>query len=121
MTDIDSEKVVKGLKSCSEVDCTECQYGTEGHGHSDCIERLCADTLAFVVEQEQATKEKDGTISNLIAQIKEISQCYERVVRCKDCDNRECDGRAGTIVCGITGESHDRLWFCADGERKEGR
>jgi len=44
----------------------------------------------------------------------------EWVVRCKDCDNRECDGRAGTIVCGITGESHSRLWFCADGERKEG-
>ena len=43
------------------------------------------------------------------------------LIRCKDCDNRECDGRAGTIVCGITGESHSRLWFCADGERKEGR
>lgn len=42
----------------------------------------------------------------------------EGVVRCKDCDNRECDGRAGTIVCGITGDSHSRLWFCADGERK---
>lgn len=39
------------------------------------------------------------------------------VVRCKDCGNRECDGRAGTVVCGITGESHSRLWFCADGER----
>ena len=42
------------------------------------------------------------------------------LVLCKDCDNRECDGRAGTIVCGITGNSHSRLWFCADGERKEG-
>ena len=41
------------------------------------------------------------------------------IVRCKDCDNRECDGRAGTIVCGITGDSHSRLWFCADGKRKE--
>ena len=40
------------------------------------------------------------------------------VVRCKDCGNRECDGRAGTVVCGITGESHSRLWFCADGERR---
>ena len=117
----DREKVIKGLESCNRMDCTECQYGKEGHGHSDCIERLCADTLALVKELEQAMKEKDGIISNLIAQIKEISQCYERVVRCKDCDNRECDGRAGTIVCGITGESHDRLWFCADGERKEGR
>ena len=40
------------------------------------------------------------------------------VTRCKDCGNRECDGRAGTVVCGITGESHSRLWFCADGEKK---
>ena len=45
---------------------------------------------------------------------------YVEIVRCKDCGNRECDGRAGTIVCGITGESHSRLWFCADGELKEG-
>ena len=43
-----------------------------------------------------------------------------KVVRCKECNNRECDGRAGTIVCGITGFSHSRLWYCADGERKEG-
>ena len=43
----------------------------------------------------------------------------KEVVRCEDCDNRECDGRAGTIVCGITGDSHSRLWFCADGERRE--
>lgn len=42
---------------------------------------------------------------------------YVEIVRCKDCGNRECDGRAGTVVCGITGESHSRLWFCADGEK----
>ena len=44
---------------------------------------------------------------------------HGELVRCKDCGNRECDGREGTVVCGITGESHSRLWFCADGERKE--
>ena len=48
----------------------------------------------------------------------EIADRPQELVRCKDCDNRECDGRAGTIVCGITGDSHSRLWFCADGERK---
>ena len=42
------------------------------------------------------------------------------LIRCKDCGNQECDGRAGTIVCGITGDSHGRLWFCADAEPKEG-
>lgn len=44
---------------------------------------------------------------------------HEEIVRCEDCANRECEGRAGTIVCGITGESHSRLWFCADGERMD--
>ena len=46
------EKVIKGLESCTGVDCTECQYGTEGHGHKDCVERLCADALALLKEQE---------------------------------------------------------------------
>ncbi len=44
----------------------------------------------------------------------------EAVVRCKNCDNRECDGRVGAIVCGIDGTPHRPDWFCADGERKEG-
>ena len=43
--------------------------------------------------------------------------CMRPLVVCKDCDNRECDGKAGTVVCGITGESHSRLWFCGDGEK----
>ena len=62
------EKVVKGLKSCSEVDCTECQYGTEGHGHTDCIERLCADALALVKEQEEEIKEKNARIWQLLCE-----------------------------------------------------
>lgn len=43
------------------------------------------------------------------------------VVRCKDCENKECEGREGRIVCGITGDSHLPDWFCADGESKESR
>ena len=43
----------------------------------------------------------------------------QELVRCKDCVNRECDGRAGMVVCGITGESHSRLFFCGYGEREE--
>ena len=83
---------------------------------------------ALLKEQEQAMKEKDGTISNLIAQIKEISQCYERVVRCKDCINciKEPNGE---LYCDILAVGYEPLgskkvtedWFCADGERKEGR
>lgn len=62
----DREKVIKGLKSCSEVDCTECQYGTEGHGHSDCIERLCADTLALVKGQESTLNLLRSTMEDLV-------------------------------------------------------
>ena len=62
----DREKVIKGLKSCSEVDCTECQYGTEGHGHSDCIERLCADTLALVKGQESTLNLLRSTMEDMV-------------------------------------------------------
>lgn len=40
------------------------------------------------------------------------------VVRCRDCNNRECEGREGLIVCGIDGTSHPKDYFCADGERR---
>ena len=62
----DREKVIKGLKSCSEMDCTECQYGTEGHGHSDCIERLCADTLALVKGQESTLNLLRSTMEDMV-------------------------------------------------------
>lgn len=41
------------------------------------------------------------------------------IVRCKDCDNKECWGRAGDVVCGIDGTPHRPDWFCAYGVRKE--
>jgi hypothetical protein len=62
------EKVIKGLESCSRVDCTECQYGKEGHGHNDCVERLCADVLALVKEQEEEIKEKNARIWQLLCE-----------------------------------------------------
>ena len=44
---------------------------------------------------------------------------YVQVVRCKDCkhwdaDDHECNIKTGWFACGAD-------WFCADGERKEGR
>ena len=62
----DREKVIKGLESCSGVDCTECQYGTEGHGHNDCIERLCADTLALVKELESTLNRLRSTMEDMV-------------------------------------------------------
>lgn len=42
-----------------------------------------------------------------------------QVVRCKDCDNKECWGRAGDVVCGIDGTPHRPDWFCAYGVAKD--
>ena len=41
------------------------------------------------------------------------------IVRCQECVNKECMGRGGQIVCGITGEQHAPDWYCKDGERGE--
>ena len=65
---MDREKVIKGLESCSGVDCTECQYGKEGHGHKDCVERLCVDTLALVKALEEEIKEKNARIWQLLCE-----------------------------------------------------
>ena len=62
----DRKKIIKGLESCSGVDCTECQYGTEGHGHNDCIERLCADTLALVKELESTLNRLRSTMEDMV-------------------------------------------------------
>lgn len=59
-----------------------------------------------------------GNVTMAMRDAVELLKEQQETVRCKDCDNRECDGRAGTVVCGITGDSHSRLWFCADGEKK---
>ena len=64
----DREKAIKGLESCAGVDCTGCQYGKEGYGHNDCIERLCADALALVKEQEEEIKEKNARIWQLLCE-----------------------------------------------------
>ena len=56
-----------------------------------------------------------------VEKLKEPFKDVVSVARCKDCDNKECWGRSGDVVCGIDGTPHRPDWFCADGERKEGR
>ena len=127
MADIDSEKVIKDLDECLRSSCRgfrprlSCPYNDDEWD-------IMRDAFAMLKEQEQAMKEKDGTISNLIMQIKGISQCYERIVRCKDCKN----WIPGYITdqddfippkCGkyqqMVGHSNDD--FCSFAEKKEGR
>jgi hypothetical protein len=109
MTDV--EKVIKGIQEC------DLNGGLIGNCPYKGI-------LAMLKEQEQAMKEKDGTISNLIAQIKEISQCYERVVLCKDCKyarvNRDyavCKNGVGDCSVVNHNTSHPLDWYCADGQK----
>ena len=120
----DREKVIKGIThhklGLCDMSGKICPYWEE---EADCTRNMLGDVLALVKEQEQAMKEKNGTISNLIAQIKEISQCYERVVRCKDCKH----GRMINILNYTCTESqnhcehilHSPDWFCADGRKKD--
>ena len=53
------------------------------------------------------------TMERAIALLKEQPE----IIRCKDCDNKECLGREGSVVCGIDGTPHRPDWYCADGER----
>ena len=62
----DKEKVIKGLEICNELDCSGCPYGTEGHGHNDCIERLCADALAIVKELESTLNRLRSTMEDMV-------------------------------------------------------
>ena len=130
----DRKKVIKGLEYCiTHYNCRDnrkpdCPYLDLCEPIKDATgNTLMRDALVLLKEQEQAMKEKDGTISNLIVQIKEISQCYERVVRCKDCKHGK-QLFQDYVLCQISEEnesgclaSHKPDWFCADGERKEGR
>ena len=55
---MDREKVIKGLECCSKDDCSindTCPYGKEDA--NNCLERLSADALALLKEQENL-KEK---------------------------------------------------------------
>ena len=124
----DRKKVIKGLEYCiTHYNCRDnrkpdCPYLDLCEPIKDATgNTLMRDALVLLKEQEQAMKEKDGTISNLIVQIKEISQCYERVVRCKDCiygthEKNESTGMTW-IYCGHHRENRPEDWFCASGSR----
>ena len=57
-----------------------------------------------------------------------LSKYQQKIVRCKDCKNVcMCDtseilpGIPIYAKCSLTDKVHKPEWFCADGERKEGR
>jgi hypothetical protein len=117
----DMKKVIKGITHHKLGRCDMsgkiCPYWGKS---ADCVGTLLGDNLSLLKEQEQAMKEKDGTISNLISQMKEISQCYERVVRCKDCNHSE-EWYGDKRRCFLWHESGIDVFedgFCNYGKRK---
>lgn len=82
-----------------------------------------ADTMLAILKERN---EKIAVLNRFIEQMPKPTKLldvfcdgYAKIVRCKYCENKECEGREGRIVCGITGEDHLPDWFCADGEPKE--
>lgn len=93
------EKVIKGLELCKQDAklCfleIECPYQCE---FPRCCLKLMADALELLKEQEA-------------------------VVRCKDCKHRDPEDGKCDSGHGIQWQlPRQDDWFCADGERKEGR
>lgn len=117
----DREKVIRGLECCMKwtgepntatCHCSDCSYTNMDILGERCLIDLINDALDLLNEQEEQKflVDSDGKITPLPV-----------IVRCKDCDNKECWGRAGDVVCGIDGTPHRPDWYCADGERQEGR
>lgn len=109
---VDREKVKKGLECHKSGICDNnkmlCPYWKE---EADCSKKLIDDALELLKEQE-------AEIEKLTRYINGFSRDAIPVVRCNDCENKECWGRAGDVVCGIDGTPHRPDWFCADGERR---
>ena len=90
----DKEKVIKGLEHCTDI-FKKCEDGCPYYNKIELPEcnRLKKDALALLKEQEA-------------------------VVRCKDCKYWNSNlGEHCEKINGYPGAE----WFCANGERKEGR
>ena len=99
----DREKVIKGLEVCRDMDnppgyrFTSCDPDCPYHGNG-CARKLKEDALALLKEQD--------------------------VVQCKDCEDA-CICSDDWVICthidSNGNDKHPADWFCADGERREGR
>jgi hypothetical protein len=121
---VDREKVIKGLTLCNclsdlcyEHDCPYYNGVQEicgaiedvGYSSDDCKEKLHTDAIALLKEEKKQKflLNADGTITPLPI-----------IVQCKYCWKREFDNCPFNENLGYKPEDD---FFCADGERKEGR
>ena len=122
---IDIEKVIKGLECCIKSGCGGCPYFKD---NPSCQDDKDKEALELLKEQ----KERIGFLERSLAQFPKSVKLldafgnYEKVVRCENCrwwHESELEQFKGFGECGqangIALKPHD--WFCADGERKEGR
>lgn len=121
----DMEKVIKALETCRKTDCANCEYNTE----VCLIDEIISDALELLKEQRKQKffVDAEGKITPLPivfpnCPLKE----QEKIVRCKDCKHGKIHGI--DVECVAHEEVsydpepwHPLDWFCADGERKEGR
>lgn len=111
----DVEKVIKAI-SCllSNCSCTECEY----HEAGSCVDAVLSDALELLKEKEL----KDKMFHALEEDWKKLKGMTQ-IVRCKDCtfyENGGCGNTDSDSPCkNLLDVKPD--WFCADGERKEGR
>ena len=133
------KNVIKGLEHCFHgQECcgdTECPYFIEhlsdGCCLEDCQENLKADVIALLNEQDEEIKRLKGELHGFGDLFQALSEKTEsvideqqKIVLCKDCKYCSSEIRDGIqfAKCEL---KHNWMpqaeWFCADGERREGR
>lgn len=105
----DREKVIRGLECCiGQCNYHGCPY-KDPCENANGVKSIMADALVMLKEQQQQIWEFQDQVEYLTDKLKE----QEAVVRCKDCMHKN--------YCSIHDAKYLDEWFCADGERKEGR
>jgi len=93
----------------------DCEYTVGLYCGQD---KLVYETIELLKEQ----KNEISRISNEYLKLVKVASKQPQIVRCKDCKHavaQDCE----QVWCSFVddGLSHEPDWFCADGERKEGR
>ena len=131
---MDREKVIDGLRHCLPEtiidglqDCNTCPYqrDCETDASVSMPIRMIEDVRSLLKEQ----KEQIDTLKENFAHLSAMIAVQQEIVRCKDCKWRSyycTEATDGTTMytchypC-ANDVSRPADWFCADGERKEGR
>ena len=127
----DREKVIKGLDSCEKIGrlgmtCEEvdCPY-YEDNSRLMCWIDVLHDAIELLKEQETVEHAKEVLCKNGWEKMRYPAGTIGKwddpeIVRCKDCKHCDTD-TLEHCWCMILARSREPDWFCADGERQEGR